>query len=136
MLPDKIKELETAKAKLAQLEASIESELAKELASLPAKYGFADVNAFAAAVKAASGKRRGRKPGSAKSADTKATAAKPASPKKRKRAKITDETRASVKKLVGEGKTGTEIAKALGISLPSVHNVKTALGLIQKRGKK
>jgi DNA invertase Pin-like site-specific DNA recombinase len=43
--------------------------------------------------------------------------------KPRKRAKITDETRAEVKKLAEAGKTGNEIAKALEISLPSVQNI-------------
>ena len=31
------------------------------------------------------------------------------------------------------GKTGGEIAKSLGISLPSVQNIKKALGLVKKR---
>jgi DNA-binding CsgD family transcriptional regulator len=38
-----------------------------------------------------------------------------------------------VKKLVGAGKTGSEIAKSLGISLPSVQNIKKALGLVKSR---
>ncbi len=51
------------------------------------------------------------------------------------RAKITDATRAKVKKMAGEGKTGSEIAKALGISLPSVANIKKQLGLTRPRAK-
>jgi DNA-binding CsgD family transcriptional regulator len=58
------------------------------------------------------------------------SAAKPA---KRTRAKITDETKTQVKALVDEGKTGAEIAKALKISLPSVQNIKKALGLVKAR---
>jgi hypothetical protein len=53
--------------------------------------------------------------------------------KRRKRSVITDETRSSVKKLVEGGKTGSQIAKALGISLPSVQNIKKALGLVKPR---
>ena len=53
--------------------------------------------------------------------------------KTRTRAKITDETRAEVKKLVEAKKTGAEIAKTLGISLPSVQNIKKALGLVKAR---
>ena len=127
MLADQIKELETAKSKVAQLEASIADEMRKELAGLPAQYGFESTAAFIVAVRAASGKRRGRKPGATKSA------AKPAASKRRKRAVITDDTRASVKKMVDDGKTGSEIAKSLGISLPSVQNIKQALGLVKKR---
>ena len=37
--------------------------------------------------------------------------------------------------MVNEGKTGGETAKSLGISLPSVQNIKKALGLVRK-GKK
>jgi DNA-binding CsgD family transcriptional regulator len=46
---------------------------------------------------------------------------------------ITDETRASVKKLAESGKTGAQIAKTLKISLPSVQNIKKALGLVKAR---
>ncbi len=52
---------------------------------------------------------------------------------KGRRAVITDDTRAEVKKMVQAGKTGSEIAKAVGISLPSVQNIKKALGLVEKR---
>jgi hypothetical protein len=125
MVSDKIKELEAARAKLATLEQSIASALNKELAALPGKYGFDSVDAFVAAVKAASGGgRRGRRAG-------KAAAAAPK--RRRARAVITDATRADVKKMVEAGKTGGEIAKALKISLPSVQNIKKALGLVKKR---
>ncbi len=35
--------------------------------------------------------------------------------------------------MVEGDKTGAEIAKSLGISLPSVQNIKKALGLVKKR---
>jgi len=38
-----------------------------------------------------------------------------------------------LKALVGQGKTGAVIAKTLGISLPSVQNIKKELGLVQAR---
>jgi DNA-binding CsgD family transcriptional regulator len=47
---------------------------------------------------------------------------------------VTDETRQAVKKLVQEHKTGVAIAKALKISLPTVQNIKKALGLVRKHG--
>ena len=53
--------------------------------------------------------------------------------KRRSRAVITDETRAQVKKMVNDGKTGSQIAAELGISLPSVQNIKKAAGLVKKR---
>jgi hypothetical protein len=134
MVTDKIKELEAARAKLASLEQSIQDELQKELAGLPAKYGFDSAQAFARAVTAAAGggggrgRRRGRPPGRPAAAKAGAGGGK-----RRKRSVITDETRSQVKKLVEGGKTGAEIAKAVGISLPSVQNIKKALGLVKKR---
>lgn len=135
MVTDKIKELEAARAKLATLEQSIADELKKELAGLPAKFGFSSAEAFTEAVLAAAGRRRGRKPGRPAAAAAPATGGGRGGPgkKRRSRAVITDETRAQVKKLVADGKTGAEIAKAVGVSLPSVQNIKKALGLVKKR---
>ena len=139
MVTDKLKELEAARAKLATLEQSIADELNKELAALPARYGFASTSEFVSAVNAATGgggpgrrgRRRGRPPGSA--AKTAGATAKGGGRKRRTRAVITDETRAQVKKLVDAGKTGAEIAQTLKISVPSVQNIKKALGLVKKR---
>lgn len=119
-----LKELEAARAKVAELEKMVAAEQAAELRALPGKYGFTSADEFVAAIRAASGARRGRRKGSA---------AKAVPGKRRKRAVITDETRAQVKKLVGENKSGAEIAKTLGISLPSVQNIKKALGLVKER---
>src|ERR1039458_4052634 len=112
MVTEKIKQLEATKAKVAKLEQSVATELRKELAAMPASYGFDSVEAFIAAVSAAAGGRRGRAKGAGKGAHAGKT--------RRRRAVITEETRAEVKKLAGAGKTGAEIAAAVGISLPSV----------------
>jgi hypothetical protein len=121
MAINKIKILEAAKAKIAAkitaLEKKILAHRHKQLATLPAKYGFESTGDFLKAVKAAAG-------GKSQAAGGK---------KRRKRAVITDETRAAVKKHAEAGKTGAAIAKALGISLPSVQNIKKALGLVKAR---
>ena len=104
-------------------ETEIARDIHEELAVLPKQFGFSSVGHFLRAVrKAASGggKKHGRK-----------KARKTAAPRLRKRAKITNATRAKVKKLVKAGKTGGQIAKAVGISLPSVQNIKKALGLVR-----
>lgn len=119
---DKLKTLQNLRAQVAKLEEYIAANQQAELAGLPEKYGFSTTADFVAAVRSATRGGRGRK----------AAAGKPG---RRRRAKITDETRATVKKLVADGKTGAEIAKAVGISLPSVQNIKKALGLVRK-GKK
>ncbi len=128
MVTEKLKELEAARAKLASLEQSIAAERSAELAALPEKFGFGSPAEFLAAFKAATGTvgaKRGRKPGKAKAAASKSG--------RKARVPITDEIRAQVKKLVDAGKSGAEIAKAVGISVPSVQNVKKALGLVKKR---
>jgi hypothetical protein len=123
MVTNKIKELASAKTRVARLEKELAVELPKELAKLPGQYGFEDIGSFIRALKDSAGKKSER-PAKAKKVVA-----------RRKRAKITDATRGLVKKLVGAGKTGSQIAKALGISLPSVQNIKKALGLVHGRGK-
>lgn len=122
IVSSKLKELAATRAKLASLEQAVQTELRKELAALPTKYGYASAEEFVDAVLTASGRRgRGR------------PAAATGGKKRRARAVITEETRTQVKKLVEGGKTGAEIAKIVGISLPSVQNIKKALGLVKKR---
>jgi hypothetical protein len=130
MVIPKIRELAAARERLAQLELSVATELRKELAELHAKYGFADVKSFLKAVRSAArgGPKKAGKVGRPKKAV--------AVPESRKRAVITDTVRARVKKLVLAGKSGAKIAKAVGISLPSVQNIKKAFGLVKARGTK
>jgi len=126
MVTKQIKELEVTKAKIVALEKAIARRLKKELASLPGKYGFSSLEEFVEALQDAAGgsSRKGRRGRPAKAVDK---------VKRRKRAVITEETRAGVKKLVEAGKTGSQIAKVLGISLPSVQNIKKAMGLVKAR---
>jgi hypothetical protein len=79
--------------------------------------------------KARKGAKPGRKPKAAK-------APKAAGGPRGKRARITDEAKLQVKVLSEQGKTGAEISKLLGISAPSVQNIKKALGLVKARGAK
>lgn len=122
MAINKIKVLEAAKAKIAAKIAALEKKILvqrqRQLATLPAKYGFGSVGEFLAAVKQAAGGKAGKVAGGKQ---------------RRRRAVITDETRAAVKKLAEAGKTGAAIAKTLAISLPSVQNIKKALGLVKAR---
>lgn len=111
MVIQKIKKLELARARLASMEAAIAKEMQDELAALPGAYGFSSLKDFSRAL--------------ATAIDGKG--------KRRKRAKITDQTRASVKKLVEAGRTGSQIAQELGISRLSVQNIKKALGLVKLR---
>jgi hypothetical protein len=124
---DQLAELEKAKAKLAQAEAKLSADRVAALAKLPGDYGYTNLNDFIKALKSAAGKaKKGKK---AKVA----TAPKVAKPAKRTRAKITPELKAQVIAAAQEGKTGAEIAKAFGVSLPSVQNIKKEAGLVKAR---
>lgn len=117
MNTSKLKEIAAAKQKLAALESEAASELKTELAALPARYGFSDTRAFVLAVRRAC-------------AGTKLT--KLANGRKA-RAIITPDMRGAVKTMVQSGHSGAYIANEVGISLPSVQNIKKALGLVKAR---
>ena len=125
MVIEVVKELEAAKAKVVELQESLEKELTQKLSRLPYEFGFDDLPSFIKALKASAGNRKGR---------GKAAKASKAE-KSGKRARITPEIKAQVKALVNEEKTGSQIAKELGISLPSVQNIKKELGLVKARKK-
>lgn len=109
-----IKELESARSKLAELERQAAEQTRAELSTLHTKYGFADPRAFIRALRRAcpgNGPRKARKG----------------------RAVITDATRSLVKQRVAAGRTGAQIADELAISVPTVQNIKKALGLVRAR---
>lgn len=110
MLTAKLKTLAAAKTRIAKLESAIANDLNRELARLPAKFGFTSTAAFTKALRRAT-------------RQTNVT--------KRRRAKITDTTRSRVRQLIEDGKTGPEITKLVRISLASVQNIKRALGLVK-----
>lgn len=121
---DKLKELEKRKAELIAREQEISAERTAALRRLPADFGFGTLEAFVAALREAhrGAGKRGRGPG------------RPPG-RRRRRAKITEETINAVRKAVDAKKTGAAIAKELGISLPSVQNIKKRLGLVRPRAK-
>jgi hypothetical protein len=135
---EQLAKLEKAKADLQQLESKISAERVAALAKLPSDFGYSSLDLFIKALKEAAktgGKTKGKGSRAAKAGAGKAAKAAPAAKaaKAAKRAKITDEIKAQVKALSEAGKTGKEIARTLGISAPSVQNVKKALGLVKPR---
>jgi DNA-binding NarL/FixJ family response regulator len=123
MATDKIKQLAEYQQKVEKLKKAVADQLKQALSSLHKKYGFETPHDLIKAIKNSIGGKRA------------ARGAKPAGGKKRKRAKITPEMKQKLKSQVEAGKTGTEIAKSLGISLPSVQNIKKELGLVKARKK-
>ena len=125
---DQIAELQKAKAKIVQAEAKLAADRVAALAKLPGDYGYASLNEFIKALKAAVGKAgKGKKSKTAKAKSAKAKAGK------RTRAKITPELKQQVIAAVQAGDSGAKIAKTFGISLPSVQNIKKEAGLVKTR---
>lgn len=114
-----LKQIAAYKDRIAKLEGKLHVELAK----LPGKFGFSNVEAFIDEVRRASGPAKSK---------TKPAVGRKARGRK-KRAKVTDETRQKVKAMVGAKKTSAAIARELKISVPTVQNIKRALGLVKAR---
>lgn len=116
-------------ARYKQLVTRLEKSLARgnqKLLQLPAKYGFRSVKDLIAALKVAEKQDPASSSARAKSMPGKRT-------RGRKRAKITVQTKALVQSLAKEGKTGIVIARKVGISVPSVANIKRELGLTRTK---
>lgn len=131
---DQIAELQKAKAKIAQAEAKLAADRVAALAKLPGDYGYANINDFIKALKAAAGKAKKGKVAKVAKAAKAAKAPKASKTGKRTRAKITPELKQQVIAAVQSGQSGAEIAAAYGISLPSVQNIKKEAGLVKARG--
>lgn len=117
----KLRELAKYQQKVAVLEKEL-SKLNRRLLALPGKFGFKSVDELIAALRQA---QTGGTPSAR--GTVKGTG------RRKQRAVITPEMKQKVKAMAEAGKTGAEIAKAVGISLPSVQNVKKAMGLVKKR---
>ncbi len=121
MVINKLQELAKYQKKIAALEKELGAHHGK-LRALPGKFGYKSVGELIAALHAAD--KKGSAPAGKKARK---------SGRRKQRAKITPEMKQKLKALVEAGKTGGAIAKALGISLPSVQNIKNELGLVKKR---
>ena len=128
MITDTLKEIESTRSKLAELERKAETERKKQLSNLHSNLGFATREELIAALRSVDGAAakgpRGRKP---KAATTKVAK------KRGKRARITDDVRQQVIAALKSGEKGTKVAKDFGISLPSLQNIKKAAGMTKAR---
>ena len=97
MVTTKIKKLATLREKVARLELVIETELYEDLFGIHQRYGFAELKSFIEAVKIGCPWRRSEKGGRWEPQEG------GRDQKRRRRAKITDATRAKVKK-AGKGR--------------------------------
>jgi transposase-like protein len=124
MVTDKLKLLARIKAQAAKLEASLVTQRPAALAALPADFGFPDLKSFIKALKAAA---------HAKPKATRAPKATTAKPRKRKRARVTEEIKAAVKAAFEAGQRTGAIAKEVGISPASVMALKKSFGFTKPR---
>jgi hypothetical protein len=95
----------------------------RKLLALPGRLGFGSVRELQAALTLVSGS--GAKDSTA---GVRLVAKSP-----RKRAVITPEIKRKVKEFVTRGNTNHEVATTLGISAPTVQNIKKELGLVKPR---
>ncbi len=121
MVTNKLQKFRQYQKQMVKLEKEL-AQFNRKLLALPGKYGFKSMNSFIDALRGAGGGKSGVSPASSVKSGRKP------------RVTITPEIKQKLKALVGVGKTGTQIAKSLGISLPSVQNIKKELGLVKKRG--
>lgn len=119
MPSDKQKEIAAYKAKIAVLEKAVASELLTKLTNLHKEAGLESTEALIAELKKLNKATRKAK-----------------APRKGKRTRITPAIKSGVGKAVRAGRKGAEIAKRFGISIPSIQNIKTELGLVKKRAAK
>jgi len=121
MVTNVIQDIQALRNQIASLEAEIAMERTRGLASLQKQFGYGSAAEFIEAFTiAVSGRKGGRR---------KAKVAR----HRRRRAIITPEIKARVIAGVKAGRTGAAIAKQCKISLPSVHNIKKAAGLVRSR---
>lgn len=121
MVTEKIKQLTEYQGKIAELQDAIEQERKEALAHLHADYGFETPAELIKAIKEATGLGARRAGGVVR---------------RRKHARISPELKEKIKAALQGGKTGVQVAEEFGISLPSVHNIKKAFGLVKARKKK
>lgn len=127
----KITKLKSLQNEIAKLERELENARREQLANIHTEYGFADRASLIKALQELGD-------GSARPVKVARKAAKKATTKtgkkRRTRATITPEMKARVKELAQAGElTSAQIAKDVGISLPSVQNIKKEFGLVRGR---
>ena len=122
MKPTELKKLLAVRQKLSAIEAKLGKKMQREMASLPEKYGYDGMETFIAALQELSG-----------GVGSAGIAAKGKAKGKRKRGKVTDEVKQKVKALFEAEKTGREVAEAVGLSLPTIQNIKKELKLVKER---
>ncbi len=122
MVDDLFRKLQKKEAEVETLRRQVEAKQRKRLASLHKELGFSSVEELIAALRGAS---RGAKP--------RAVAAGGESMRASKRARVTPDMRQRIEAALQAGEKGAAVARKFGISYPTLHKIKTQVGLVTPR---
>lgn len=116
-----VRKLEKKQAELEQLRSQLAARRQKRLKALPKELGFETLDELIDALQSLRGGPR--KPTSSSGAPQRAS----------KRSRLTAELRQQIQNALKSGRTGAEVARSFGISYPTMHKLKTQLGLVKGR---
>lgn len=120
MISETLKEIADYEAKIASLQKKVDSDRRKELASLHKKVGFATRADLIESLIALDSNKK--------------TPASVGENGRAKRTKITESLRNDIIAAVKSGEKGVDVAARFGVSVPTLHNIKKAAGLVKARG--
>ncbi len=118
--------LEEARAQVEKLQQQVASERRERLATIHTELGFGSRKELIDALVALGATRRGRRSGGTREPG-------PAAASRSKGGRIPAEMKAEIVKAIKAGESGVSVAERFGISLPSLHNIKKAAGLVRVR---
>jgi hypothetical protein len=130
MTNDLLKQLQKKEAELEDLRRRVQAEQRKRLVSLHDELGFRSTEELVSALRAASGGGAARVPRRSPTAVARAAAA---GPRDSKHARLSVDMRKQIKAALTAGQKGAVVAREFGISYPTLHKIKTEMGMVTPR---
>lgn len=130
-----VKKLKKKEAELEGLRRLLLSKQSQRLASLHEEFGLGSTEELIEALQGLGRRRPGRPPGKKKSSAKPAPAARGGS-RKSKRARLSEQLKDRIRAALKSGKKGAVVAREFGISYPTLHKIKTQIGLVKQRSKR
>jgi hypothetical protein len=119
MVDELVRKLHKKQAEVEALRRQLQNEQRKRLGTLHQEFGFETVDELIVALRTA---RAGAQKNTARSGS-----------RISKRARLTPAMKDQIKAALASGKKGAAVAREFGISYPTLHKLKTQLGLVKKR---
>ncbi len=126
MANDLLKQLERKQAEVETLRRRVEAEQRKRLASLYRELGFRNTEELIGALRSASG-------GAASRRSSTSSPTRTAGPRASKHARLSADMKKQIQAALSAGQKGAAVAREFGISYPTLHKIKTELGLVKPR---